>query len=177
MYGQRIARLGALDIKRSGLRVDEGVFAHLGEEILFGADPPAETVLRVQVEDFTRLDSGYRIDAAEGPGILLLRRNDPLDLDGLDHFPFLAEARLAASTERALARAARRRSSASGSVIRRRIRPRPAIRRTDAAATRRLDRPIPDPTFWTDCVIVSRTLCNSLFSRASFRFSVTSALT
>src|SRR5438132_10979593 len=177
MDGQRIARLGALDVKRSGLRIDEGVLADLGEQILFRADAPAETVLRVQVEDFTRLDSGHRIDAAKRPCVLLLRRDNPLDLDGFDHLPFLAEARLAARTERAFASAARRRSSASGSVIRRRVRPRPAIRRTDAAATRRLDRPIPDPTFWTDCVIVSRTLCSSLFSRASFRFSVTSALT
>src|SRR5437879_1018524 len=148
MDGQRIARLGALQINRSVLRIDEGVLADLGEQILFRADAPAEAVLRVQVEDFTRLDSGYRIDAAEGPSVLLLRRNDPLDLDGLDHFPFLAEARLAARTERALARAARRRSSANGSVILRRARRRPEGRpmEGDGILMRRVERPTADPT-------------------------------
>src|SRR5207302_8500493 len=103
MDGERIARLGALDIERSSLWVDEGVFANLGEQIFFRADAPAETVLGVEIEDFTRLDASHRIDTAEGPVVLLLGRDDPLDLDGFDLLSFFAVALFATVSVRVCA--------------------------------------------------------------------------
>jgi hypothetical protein len=40
----------------------------------------------------------HRIDAAEGASVLLHGWHDPLEVDRLDHFPFLAAARFAART-------------------------------------------------------------------------------
>src|SRR5438094_7180769 len=102
-------------------------------------------------------------------------------IDGLDHWPAFWDARLSASTCRALARAARRRSSDAGSVIRRRRRTPPlgrdpATRPPGSLSRRRLPRG-DDDTIWTAWVTRAMIECNSLFSRASAWFSLTSSLT
>src|SRR2546423_4904228 len=98
MYRQGVAGFGALDVERSRLRVDEGVFADLGEQVSLRAHLPTEAILRVEVEHVALLDPRDRIDPAEGPGVLLLGGDDPLDVDGLDHSPAFVAARLSAST-------------------------------------------------------------------------------
>ena len=98
MNRQGIAWLSALDIERSRLRIDEGVFADLAEQVSRRAHLPAEAVLRVQIQDLARLDAGHRIDAPKRPGVLLFGRDDPLDVDGLDHSPAFVAARLSART-------------------------------------------------------------------------------
>ena len=86
---QRVSRLGALDIEGPGLRIDEGVLDRLAGQVLLGADPAGEAILCIEIEDIARLHPGDRVDATEGPGVLLLGGNDPLDVDGLDgHSPY-----------------------------------------------------------------------------------------
>src|SRR5205823_6439668 len=131
MDREGVARLGALHIEGPRLWIDIGVLADLAEQIPLRADLPGETVLRIEVEDVARLDASDRIDAAERPGVLLFSWNDPFDVDRLDHWPAFSAARRSASTWRALASAARRRSSDAGSVIRRRWR-RPPLGRDRA---------------------------------------------
>src|SRR6202521_4345383 len=128
---QRVARLRALDVERAGLWIDERVLDRLAGQVLLRSDLAGKAVLRIQIEHVTGLNAGDRVDAAKGPGVLLLSRNDPLDVNGLDHssplsasvsYSVFLEARRSASTWRALARAARRRSSDAGYVILRRLR-------------------------------------------------------
>src|SRR5207244_8615933 len=75
---QRVARLGALDIEGPGLGIDEGVLDRLAGQVLLGADPAGEAILGIEVENVAWLDPGDRVDATEGPGVLLLGWNDPL---------------------------------------------------------------------------------------------------
>src|SRR6266851_5189921 len=65
------ARLGALDMERPGLRVQERELADLGDQVLLATDSSREAVLGPQFQHYPWLYPGDRGGAAECPGVLL----------------------------------------------------------------------------------------------------------
>src|SRR5215472_8951480 len=71
MHRQRVARFGALDVERAGLRVEERELADLRDQVILAADPAGEAVLRPQLEHRRGPDPRDRGRAAEGPRVLI----------------------------------------------------------------------------------------------------------
>ena len=69
-----VARLGALDVERSGLRVDEAQVDLLAGQVVDAAQHAAEGVVGPQPQRRARPDPHHRGDAAERVGVLLAGR-------------------------------------------------------------------------------------------------------
>ena len=74
---QGVPRLGALDVERAGLRVDEAQVDLLARQVLGRAQGPAERVVGPQPQRRPGRDPPQRGDAAEGERVLLERWERP----------------------------------------------------------------------------------------------------
>lgn len=63
--GQRVARLRAFDVERSGDRIDKRQLAYHRWSVVHCPYQPAETILGVHLQELTRSDVGERLVAAE----------------------------------------------------------------------------------------------------------------
>ena len=81
MDGQRVARLGALDVERAGLGIDEAEVDLVAGQVVDRLEGVVESILRPQPEGRPRLDLLKRCDATEGVGVLFEGRLELNDVD------------------------------------------------------------------------------------------------
>jgi hypothetical protein len=74
MHRERVARLGAIDVKRPGLRIEVRKFADPRDKVARPADPAREAVLGPQFQDGPRRDPRDGRSSAERLGELPGRR-------------------------------------------------------------------------------------------------------
>src|ERR1700680_4617149 len=96
MDGQGVARFGALDVERAGLRVEVGKLADLRDQVGLAAHPAGETVLGEHLQHGRGPDPGERRRPAERPRVLTGCRPEGADLQVAHVTPAGIDAAMAA---------------------------------------------------------------------------------